>query len=82
MTNLTNEVLNYYQWDNEEIKVLETIGVEGIQAKFRKLTEKQFEAICKYFDGWILRETPKARLNYWMNQTGLTVAEINIWMTV
>lgn len=82
MTNTTKKVLEHWDWNNEEIEVLKTIGYEAIDKKICDLTDYAFEKIMDYYTGWLLGENPKARLNYWMKKTGINEAMLNIWNTV
>lgn len=82
MTKTTKYILNHWNWNAEEINLLNTIGYEGIDKKICALDDATFDKLCDYFTGWLLGENSKARLNYWMKKTGINEAMLNIWHTV
>ena len=81
MTKKTKDFLNRYNVTEAERKVLETIGLEGVIAKFTAMDEHTWEKLGDYFTGWLLGDNPKARFNYWARKAGVTEAEMDIYMT-
>ena len=82
MTKTTENILNRWNWNAEEVETLETLGYEGVVEKFEALDDSAYDKLCDYFTGWLLGDKPKARLNYWMKKTGINEAMLNIWHTV
>lgn len=80
--NKTQFLLNNFEWDAEETKILETIGYEPIAEKIYNLPDKEYYKLIDYFQKWLMGEAPKARLNYWLKKTCVTEKELNIWMTL
>ena len=81
MTELTKMIINRYEWNEDELNVLNTVGYEVIAEKVRNLDDNTFEKVDTYFEAWLFGECPKARLNYWLKKANLTEAEYNIWKT-
>ena len=75
-------IINHWKWNDAEKELLETIGYTTIQEKIDNLNDYEFNKLTDYFNDWIMGTKPKARLNYWMKKTGITVEMLNIWYTV
>ena len=82
MTKSTKYILDRWNWDAEEVEILETVGYEGIAEKFDVLEDSVYDKLCDYYTAWLLGDKPKARLNYWMKKTGITEPMLNIWHTI
>ena len=49
---------------------------------FAAMDDTTFDKVTDYFTGWILRENPKARFNYWAKKAGVTEEMVNIYLTI
>lgn len=74
--------INRYYWNDAELEVINKIGYDAICDKINSLDDKTFNKLMHYFDAWLLGEAPKARLNYWLHKSGMTVEMLNIWCTL
>lgn len=80
MTN--QQIINRWNWNPEEIHLLNTVGYEGIAERLAALDDVTFDKLITYFNQWLDGTAPKARLNYWTRKTGITEPMLNIWCTV
>ena len=78
----TSEIIARYSWTPAEITTLETLGIDRIDEIFAAMDDTTFDKVTDYFTGWILRENPKARFNYWAKKAGVTEEMVNIYLTV
>ena len=78
----TSEIIARYSWTPAEITTLETLGIDRIDEIFAAMDDTTFDKVTDYFTGWILRENPKARFNYWAQKAGVTEEMVNIYLTI
>ena len=78
----TIEIINRWNWNAAEIDTLNTLGIDKIDEIFANMDDNTFDHIDLYFNAWLMREAPKARLNYWMKKAGVTVEMVNIYFTI
>lgn len=78
----TAMLIEDYDWNEKELEILKTKGFKSIVVKIDTIPEEIFfEKILKYFDGWLMKENKKAKLNYWLKKYNLSIEELNIWCT-
>ena len=78
----TTEIINRYNWNEAEIKTLTTMGIDKIDEIFAELDDNTIDRINYWFFAWVMGEAPKARINYWMAKTGITLEMLNIYNTL
>ena len=78
----TEEILDRYDWNEAEITTLQTLGIDKIVCMITELDDNTFDRLDMWFNAWLIGEAPKARLNYWLKKTGITVEMLNIYYTI
>jgi len=78
----TSEIIDRYNWNEAEIETLKKYGIDKIYEIFEELDDNTFDHLDMYYMGWLFGETPKARLNYWMKKTNITLEMLNIYFTL
>lgn len=81
-TRTNAEIINTYDWNEEELKVLQTENIETLMQKVADLDEKVFQMVTETFTGWLLGENTRKKFRYWLKKSGLSEAELNIWCTI
>jgi hypothetical protein len=78
----TSEIIDCYNWTESEIATLEALGIDKIYQIFADLDDDTFDRLDYWFNAWLMGITPKARLNYWLKKTGITLEMLNIYFTL
>ena len=78
----TSEIINCYSWNDAEIATLEALGIDKIYQIFADLDDDTFDRLDYWFNAWLMGTAPKARLNYWLKKTGITLEMLNIYFTL